>query len=240
MTILLLGGLYFGLRFAFGIFTPFNFWTAQQDIKNGKVQIADIGELPLNHRQKQSLANIYGFDFYYFGCKISTDIINGTKYYNNAMVDHLENKFGADWWLKFQNQLDSIDNATSDLQKQVTKTLDKSIEAIKNVFEDYIKYQESTDSQDDRDLMTNSLKSLDKVTDLDELEILINVWMYYDPTDFPSRNLVFDILEKSHPESIKAVKTRITNKKEWETDETAPYSELKDLLKNLMNEKKND
>ena len=113
MTIALLGGLYFGLRFAFGLFTPFNFWTAGQDIKNGKIQIAEIGEMPLNFEQKQKLATSYGFDFYLFGCNVTTDIINGTEYYNRKMVGHLESKYGKGWWTKFQAQLDSIDNRTT-------------------------------------------------------------------------------------------------------------------------------
>ena len=81
--------------------------------------------------------------------------------------------------------------------------------------------------------MAKSLESLNKLIDPNELDILINVWMYYDPTDFPSRNLVYKILENSRPQSVKAVKTRISNKKDWETDDTAPYSELNDLLKQL-------
>lgn len=89
MTIVLIVGLYLGLRFAFGLFTPFNFWTAGQDIKNGKIQIAEIGEMPLNFEQKQKLANSYGFDFYLFGCNVTTDVINGTEYYNRKMVEHL-------------------------------------------------------------------------------------------------------------------------------------------------------
>jgi hypothetical protein len=113
LTILVLGGLYFGLRFAFGLFTPFNFWTAGQNIKNGKIQIVEIGEMPLNFEQKQNLANSYGFDFYLFGCNVTTDIINGTEYYNKKMVDHLESKYGAGWWTKFQSQLDSIDKSNS-------------------------------------------------------------------------------------------------------------------------------
>ncbi len=114
MTILLVGGLYFALRFTFGLFTPFNFWTAGQDIKNGKIQIAEIGEIPLNFEQKQKLANSYGFEFYLFGCNVTTDIINGTEYYNKTMVNYLESKYGIDWWTKFQTQLDSIDNVKSD------------------------------------------------------------------------------------------------------------------------------
>lgn len=118
MTILLLSGLYFGLRFVFGLFTPFNSWTAEQDIKNGKIQIVEIGEMPLNFKQKQKLANYYDFSFYLFGCNVSTDIINGTEYYNKKMVDQLENKYGAGWWTKFQNQLDSLDQLVTDVQKQ--------------------------------------------------------------------------------------------------------------------------
>jgi len=125
LTIVLLGGLYFGLRFAFGLFTPFNFWTAGQDIKNGKIQIAEIGEMPLNFDQKQKLANSYGFDFYLFGCNVTTDVINGTEYYNKAMVDHLESKYGIGWWTKFQSQLDSIDKSNL-----TDKTIEKVVDLV--------------------------------------------------------------------------------------------------------------
>ncbi|MDR6967304.1 TM2 domain-containing membrane protein YozV [Flavobacterium arsenatis] len=107
------------------------------------------------------------------------------------------------------------------------------IQNIKNIFDVYVKYQESADSQNDKDLMIKSLESVNKLTDPNELDILINVWMYYDPTDFPTRNVVFKILENSRPESIKAVKARMNNQKEWETDNTAPYSELNELLKQI-------
>lgn len=119
-----------------------------------------------------------------------------------------------------------------EIEKDIEK-IDKPIEAIKKVFVDYVKHKESTDSEDNKDLMTNSLKLLDKVTEPNELEILINVWMYYDPTDFPSRDLVFNVLQKNLRESIQAIKIRINNKREWETDDTAPYSELNYLLKQL-------
>lgn len=110
------------------------------------------------------------------------------------------------------------------------------IKNIRYVFEDYIKYQESTDSQDDKDLMTKSLKSLSTVTNKDDLDLLINVWMYYDPTDYPDIPEIYRILKASKPYSIEAIKNRIDNKKEWETDDSAPYSDLKNLLKRLENE----
>jgi len=109
LAILLVGGLYIGLRFAFGIFTPFNFWTAREDIRKGHINIIEIGEKPLNFEQKQKLAKSYGFKFYLYGCNVSTDIIHGKDIYNKKMVEELENQYGIGWWAKFQNQLDSID-----------------------------------------------------------------------------------------------------------------------------------
>jgi hypothetical protein len=140
LTIVLLVGLYFGLRFAFGLFTPFNFWTAGQDIKNGKIQIAEIGEIPLNFDQKQKLANSYGFDSYLFGCNVTTDVINGTDYYNRKMVDHLEGKYGKGWWTKFQTQLDSIDNANL-----TDMTIDKVLDLVERqkIVKDQIKLIDS-------------------------------------------------------------------------------------------------
>ncbi|GAA4059923.1 hypothetical protein GCM10022389_00170 [Flavobacterium cheonanense] len=112
----------------------------------------------------------------------------------------------------------------------------QTIQNIKFVFDDYVKYQEATDSKADIDLMISSLKSLNKITNHNELEVLINVWMYYDPTDFQGIPEINRILKISRPESIEAVKKRMANKKEWENEESAPYSDLKNLLKQLENE----
>lgn len=107
-----------------------------------------------------------------------------------------------------------------------TQFTDDPIASIRKIFDDYTKFQESTDSQDNQLLMRTSLNSLTHLTKPKDLEIIINVWLYYDPTDFPSRDLVYKVLKKSRPESIAAVQNRIENKIEWERDGSAPYSEL--------------
>ncbi len=104
------------------------------------------------------------------------------------------------------------------------------IQSIQIIFEDYVQYHESTDSQEDKDLMEQNLLALTKVTDQNQLIVLLNVWMYYDPTDFACRDLVYRILVNSRPESVDAIKNRITHRKDWETSEMAPYSELSYLL----------
>lgn len=110
------------------------------------------------------------------------------------------------------------------------------VDKIRKIVENYTKHQESTDSADNKNLMSKSLKSIKSLSNKDELELLIQVWMYYDPTDYPDIPEIYSILKASRPHSIEAIKNRIDNKKEWETDDTAPYSDLKKLLQRLENE----
>lgn len=114
--------------------------------------------------------------------------------------------------------------------------VNSAIQSIQRVFDDYIQYHESTDSQNDNDLMKQSLESLNAVKNPSDLELLTNVWLYYDPTDFPTRKFVYRVLKESKSESIIAVENRQKNKKEWERENSAPYSELNYLKTELEKE----
>jgi hypothetical protein len=148
---------------------------------------------------------------------------------DTLLVDEIETNTTDKIYL---NGLDVVHKTVKTKTVKTTKSV-TPIQTVDRIFKDYIKYSESTDSQDDKDAMTKALQALKQSKSETDLIVLINVWMYYDPTDFPSRDLVYKILANSRPESIYAVKTRISKKKNWETDDTAPYSELKDLLKQL-------
>ncbi|VXC09757.1 conserved hypothetical protein [Flavobacterium sp. 9AF] len=76
---------------------------------------------------------------------------------------------------------------------------------------------------------------MNDVENEEDLELLINMWMYYDPTDFNSRDLIFEVLKKNKERSIKAIQNRIENKEEWEQNESAPFSELFILLDRVQN-----
>lgn len=110
-------------------------------------------------------------------------------------------------------------------QQELTK-----IETIKLVFDQYVKQGESTDSESNKALMKTCLESIDCSENRNELAVLIDVWLYYDPTDFPTRELVFKILEKSKPLSTQEVQRRMTNPSKTEDKSRAPFSELRDLL----------
>lgn len=110
LTIIILGGLSFWLRSAFGFFTPYNTWTARQDIKNNKVQIIAVG-LPYMPQVRQELAKKYGFEFYFIGCSPPDEGSNGIDYYNHVMETYLRDKFGDNFWTDFNKQFDSLSEA---------------------------------------------------------------------------------------------------------------------------------
>lgn len=109
----------------------------------------------------------------------------------------------------------------------------ENINKIKYIFDEYLVYQESVESPTNKDIVMESLKSLNSITNSGDLELLINMWMYYDPTDFPTRDLVFNVLKKNKALSKEAIEKRIKNKKEWEDKSTAPFSDLRFLLKEI-------
>ena len=110
------------------------------------------------------------------------------------------------------------------------KSTDESpIKIVDKVFREYIKYSESTDSRDDKEAMQSALQALQAKHDTKDLDILINVWMYYDPTDFPTGDLIMPIFETDPGATLTAIEKRIKKKKKWENKETAPYSDLIEL-----------
>jgi hypothetical protein len=103
------------------------------------------------------------------------------------------------------------------------------IEAVKSLFKTFLKSTESVDSDSNKNLMTTALIALQKSNKNNDISILIEVWMYYDPTDFPTRKLVEPIFYKDIIATTKAIEKRLKNKKKWESKETAPYSDLIEL-----------
>ena len=139
MTIILLAGVYFGLRLGFGFFTPYNSFTARQDIKNGQVQIIAVG-LPFMPQVRQRLAKKYGFKYNYVGCNATTELLNGSKYYNNVVEEYLTDKFGKEFWTNFNTQLDGIEIANSN-EQIIDKVLD--LVAGQKIVKDQIKLIDS-------------------------------------------------------------------------------------------------
>jgi hypothetical protein len=56
--------------------------------------------------------------------------------------------------------------------------INPAIRVIEKVFEDYVKYQESTDSEENKARMMKSISKLSSVKNPNDLDPLINIWLY--------------------------------------------------------------
>ena len=107
------------------------------------------------------------------------------------------------------------------------------IKTVDKIFKWYIKQSESTDSQRNKDAMEYALKLLVSKSETKGISLLVNVWMYYDPTDFPTRQLIEPIFIKNRKETLTAIDKQLRIKKKWKDKEIAPYSDLIALKKQI-------
>lgn len=122
------------------------------------------------------------------------------------------------------------------IQQSNSLTYKQAIENIRVIFEDYKTNEEGIESEDNKTIMTESLNNLHVVTDKNDLELLINIWNYYDPTDYSCRSEIYKILLNNKPVSINAVQERIKNRMSWESPDLSG-TDFKYLLERLKNEK---
>lgn len=168
-------------------------------------------------------------DCYYFIFKTATNETIEVKTDGNLLLINDKYYYSKDNLItKYFNILE--ENFCND-----SRPINIRFKIIKQIFENYIASEESTDSEANKSKILEIIEKLNDVENEEDLELLINMWMYYDPTDFNSRDLIFEVFKKNKESSIKAIQNRIENKKEWEQNESAPFSELFILLDRLQN-----
>jgi len=116
-------GIYLTLRLGFGIFTSYNAFTAKRDIKNGVVKIITIGEPDLTSA-RQDLAKQYGFGYSFVGCNSTIELRNGSRFYNAVVEEYLIEKYGKDFWSRFNAQVQK------EIQSENTMTARSKIKQI--------------------------------------------------------------------------------------------------------------
>ncbi len=110
-------------------------------------------------------------------------------------------------------------------------------ETLKRIFTSFTEFQESTDSAENLDSMRQAIKLVGQDSNWiapATLSVLLDIWMYYDVTDFPKREYVEKRLAERPHLSISAIDRRIHDKHEWEDVASSPLSELSDLREKLM------
>lgn len=125
-------------------------------------------------------------------------------------------------------------NLRNRVETKNTLEIQEPLKTIERIFNRYNEFQESTDSQSNLDSLKQSFRIIqNKSLKKKDLTLLINVWMYYSVTDFRTREYTESVLLSHKEKSKEAIKERMSNKKEWETNDGAPFSELQYLLSKL-------
>lgn len=137
-----------------------------------------------------------------------------------------------------QNQEQATDTKKVEVETAISTekagiSIADPVNVIDRIFTTYNKYEESTDSPANLDSLTAALHQLEDKIDRKDLTLIVDVWMYYTVTDFSAREKAEKVLFAHRQESIEAVKARMKNKKDWETEDSAPFSELGLLLEKL-------
>ena len=98
----------------YGLNEEYNYLSANRDIKNGKIQILEIGlilpdpNIDWNKEQEaeKKLEKKFGYKSVYLGCTMT----HGIGIYNYVMEDYLEKVNGKDWRIRQRLMLDSLMN----------------------------------------------------------------------------------------------------------------------------------
>ena len=96
----------------YGLNEEYNYFTAKQDITNGKIQLLETGLiLPgpntnVDWNKKQDAEKQFGYKSINLGCTVT----NGIYIYNSVMEDYLEKVNGKNWRTKERQMFDSLMN----------------------------------------------------------------------------------------------------------------------------------
>lgn len=122
-TILIFVGIgLFVSYYYFGIFTPYNYFTAKRDLSNNKPRLLVFGMPSEKDMQCQHIAKDYGFTYEIVAhCIVSESFVNRVNVYNKVTEDYLKNKFGVSWKIKFSNKVDSLFQLEREMIKIVSR-----------------------------------------------------------------------------------------------------------------------
>ncbi len=96
-------------HFLFGLFTPYNVFTATYDILTNQPRYVQYEETTLTDKEASVLAPKYGFKYEMAkSSMVSTPILNGINNYGFFVNAYLDRKLGKTWKVKFEEAVDSL------------------------------------------------------------------------------------------------------------------------------------
>jgi hypothetical protein len=100
----------------YGLNEEYNYFTAKQDIRNGKIQLLETGlALPdpntnVDWNKKQDAEKKVEKQFGYKSINLGCTVTNGIDIYNSVMENYLEKVNGKNWRTKERQMFDSLMN----------------------------------------------------------------------------------------------------------------------------------
>ncbi len=115
------------LHYFYGIFTPYNYLTAKQDIATNQLKIIRYGEAEISDFQARKLAPKYGFKYQRgTNCSVTRPFVNGVEVYNRTIATELNKRFGPNWKDRFNFQIDStFREERVDTIRKIAMSIDK-------------------------------------------------------------------------------------------------------------------
>jgi hypothetical protein len=110
IVLIILVGVFFGLLTLYGIFSPYNYFTAKRDIRMQKFRKVLVNKHPELFFGEKSAGLKYGFDVINIETKKGINPIYylGIKSYNHKMKEAYIQFFGERSYKRYLNELDSI------------------------------------------------------------------------------------------------------------------------------------
>lgn len=110
------------------------------------------------------------------------------------------------------------------------------IQTINRIFKAYMAQAEATDILENKEAMTaalNSLKNEKKIPGKTELNLLVRVWLDYNPPNFHTRKFIEPLLNRDKVTSIEIINELLLYKQSWESRNTSPGSDLEKLREKI-------
>lgn len=93
----------------YGIFSRYNYFTAQWDKIHHHIRFLAYGEHLVTSAQQEKVAAKMGFTVYTMaGCVVSSAEMRGADRYNKVMINALNTSLGKGWQTKFDKSVDSL------------------------------------------------------------------------------------------------------------------------------------
>jgi hypothetical protein len=123
-------------HYQYGLFTRYNYITAQWDKRHNEIRLVTYGEELLANKQYKIIAQKMGFRWETIaGCLISSPSINGAEQYNKVMTEYLVQKIGNGWKKRFDKSVDSLFRLQSELRIRKAVMDENEVKELINTYD---------------------------------------------------------------------------------------------------------